>query len=166
MLQRMSISPSYPYTPGLYSLIFFLPFFYSISPIQCGRVRINIIMTQFPFRTVLTLILRQNPQEKLEQLRLSSLSLDPSQLVLPAKNVPRRDMPRSSIDVGVHPGLMIGRTGSPAISDGGNSATSPGVGPTGVLGGQGHVRFREDVLVAEGEGTKRGDEVSPTRVGA
>lgn len=75
-----------------------------------------------------------NPQERLEHLRLTSLSLSPSQLVLPAKNVPRRDMVRSSFDLGQ---LSPGGPGSGHISP--VQARSPGA--------DGHVHFRDEALV-------------------
>lgn len=48
---------------------------------------------------VTILIYFQNPQAKLEELRRNSL-IDPSNLKFPAKNVPRRDIIRSSVSEG------------------------------------------------------------------
>ncbi|KAF4549352.1 Glycogenin-like protein [Elsinoe fawcettii] len=54
-----------------------------------------------------------DPNAQLEALRASSIALKPESLKMHAKNVPRRDMPRSSIDVGQHPGLIGSATSSP-----------------------------------------------------
>lgn len=45
------------------------------------------------------LTFQQNPHDQLEQLRKTSLALKPESLAIHAKNVPRRDMPRSSVDM-------------------------------------------------------------------
>lgn len=39
----------------------------------------------------------QDPNSKLEELRKLTMGMDPNNMVLPAKNVPRRDMPGSAL---------------------------------------------------------------------
>lgn len=87
----------------------------------------------------------QNPTERLEALRLTSLSLNPEQLVLPAKNVPRRDMPRSSIDLGQHPNL----TPNAPRGSGGSGHVSPVVARS--PGADGHVHFADEAVAEEEE---------------
>ena len=45
----------------------------------------------------MTNLVAQNPTQQLEQLRRHSLQMDPNSMKIPAKNVPKRDMPTSSI---------------------------------------------------------------------
>ncbi|KAF2225246.1 nucleotide-diphospho-sugar transferase [Elsinoe ampelina] len=82
-----------------------------------------------------------DPNAQLEALRASSIALKPESLRGHAKNVPRRDMPRSSIDVGQHPGLV------------GSVASSPGDKP------EHHVHFGGVVEVREVPGLDGGEKV-------